>query len=139
MKNICKIYVLLTSFALFLSGFNFVFAETEVRGDLILEDTTWTKENGPYLIYETPTIEEGVTLRILPGTVVQIAADQNIDVYGNINVGSEGEEAVTFTYFPAEALNWGAINLYEGANAKFDNSKIEYGQTCIDSYGGISI
>lgn len=59
--------------SLFLFGSQVVSAEVVFggRGTVILEDTTWTKEAGPYILLGKVRVVEGYTLTIEPGTIIK--------------------------------------------------------------------
>lgn len=50
-------------------GNSLLFA-VEVEGE-ITTDTVWSPENNPYILTDQVYVNEGVTLTILPGTVVK--------------------------------------------------------------------
>ncbi|MDO9578911.1 MAG: T9SS type A sorting domain-containing protein [Candidatus Cloacimonadales bacterium] len=139
--------ILLSS--LFVAGFLFPFLlySIEVGGHLT-EDTTWSPNNNPYLVVHDVFVDEGVTLNILPGTVVKfnstILVDENdfsnFIYYNGTNIAkmllvdgkliAEGteEEPITFTRGQDSLYyHWGVIYLTEFADrCVFKYCNIEY-------------
>jgi len=75
---------------------------TDVSG-VITENTTWTKEESPYVVTSTFGIPEGVTLTIEPGVVVQSTAKEDpyvkfeeIVVRGGIHINGAKDDSVEF-------------------------------------------
>lgn len=107
----------------------------EVEGH-ITEDTTWSPDNNPYIVIHNIFVDAGVTLTILPGTIVQVysalvldgnhhdfywdggeAVAKMIWVDGKIlAVGTEQEEII-FTRYQDDESNyrWGSIYFTEGS------------------------
>ena len=71
---------------------------------LIDSSTTWTAAAGPYIIENTVTVAEGVTLTIEAGTVVQVNDGLGIYINGVLNAGG-----ATFTH--NQAGYWRGIYL----------------------------
>ena len=86
---------------LFLALYTFLptsttFASTPVSG-IIATSTIWTKENSPYVITNTLNVPYGVTLTILPGTIVKLNHAW-VDIYGTLISGTAtSSEQVYFT------------------------------------------
>jgi hypothetical protein len=83
------IFLVSAFFLLLLS--NTAYAETYAPGT-ITEDTTWTKEDSPYIV-DTLTIPEGITLTVAPGAVIKLGQPGcncyvNIFVAGRMVVGA---------------------------------------------------
>jgi hypothetical protein len=102
---------------------------TEVSGT-ISEDTTWTAENNPYIIFSTTEIASGVTLSIEPGVVVVMKNSGDMFfVKGNIIAHGTEENNIIFD-------GWETSNFFDsdwGANANLD---MEY---CVFQRGGCFI
>ena len=124
----------LFSFLIF-SLFFFCLFSIEVGGHLTA-DTIWGPENNPYLVIAGIYVDVGVTLTILPGTVVKFNADyyddlgddqfyfQNgeepiakfIRVEGSIIAEGTEQDSIIFTRMQDEEYyHWGTIYLPEGA------------------------
>ncbi|MCK4694636.1 MAG: hypothetical protein KAT74_02685, partial [Candidatus Cloacimonetes bacterium] len=106
-------------------------------GGHITEDTTWSPDNNPYHVIDDVFVDEGVTLNILPGTIVKfnaalLASYQDMDnfvYYNGANIakmlqvdgkliadGTE-EEPITFTRIQDSLYyHWGIIYLTEFAD-----------------------
>ena len=105
MKKTSKYFLfsLLVFFFCFIFSFNFVLAQTDIQWGNISEDTVWTKEGSPYVIYSPSdcsvvlTIDTGVTLTIEAGTVVKFDYCQSINVLGKLITKGTSDEKVYFT------------------------------------------
>ena len=60
-------------------------------------NTTWTKENSPYIIKSSVIVKEGVTLIIGEGTIVKFDSGSALLVDGAISVNGEDSDPVYFT------------------------------------------
>src|SRR3989344_5501393 len=90
------VFVALLSILLF-SFAHKAFAVTFVDAEII-EDTTWTKAESPYIIVERDTyIPPDVTLTILPGAVIKFKENKSLLVEGKINAEGTGAEPIYFT------------------------------------------
>ncbi|MDP8203130.1 MAG: T9SS type A sorting domain-containing protein [Candidatus Tenebribacter mawsonii] len=107
----------------------------EVGGHLT-EDTTWSPDNNPYLVTSGVYVDAGVTLTILPGTIVKFYADYYDDlgddqfyfhngeepiakfirVEGRIIAEGTEQDSIIFTRMQDEQYyHWGTIYHPEGA------------------------
>ncbi len=75
-----------------LSAFSIAYA-IEVGGHLI-EDTTWSPEDNPYLVTSGLYVDVGVTLTILPGTIVKFYSDYYDEIGDDQFYFQGGEESV---------------------------------------------
>lgn len=72
-------------------------AQTEVSG-LLSSSTVWNAANGPYIVTDDLTIPEGMSLTIMPGTVVKFNDFwDNIVVNGTLNAQGTAVSPVYFT------------------------------------------
>ena len=142
---------LIFSFSLLLFYQN-VFAQTDINSDIISTDTVWTKAAGPYVIYQTPTIEVGATLTIEPGTIIKSDLLEGVDVYGRLVTDGTAGDPVYFTSLYDDSVggdtdgdgglitpnsgDWEGINLFDGGSLEIKNSKIDYAYIGIDSEYG---
>lgn len=71
---------------------------TEITED-INKDTIWTKEESPYLVYNSILINEGVTLTIEPGVVVKFNPENKSALYvlGDIIANGSKDNPIYFT------------------------------------------
>ena len=90
-----KIFIFLIFTILFFAGYDRAFALTYIEND-ITEDTTWTKENSPYVLY-SPIVYPGVTLTIEPGVVVKVLTNSNLYIEGTLIANGTPEEEIYFT------------------------------------------
>ena len=124
------------SFLIFIL-FAFDLSSIEVEGHLT-EDTTWSPDNNPYHVIDDVFVDEGVTLNILPGTIVKFNAaplvnENSINDYfvyyngsnvakmlwvdGKVIANGTEEELITFTRFQDSLYyHWGIIYLREEAD-----------------------
>ncbi|NQT65595.1 MAG: hypothetical protein HQ554_05410, partial [FCB group bacterium] len=119
----------------------------EVGGHLT-EDTTWSPDNNPYLVTSGVYVDAGITLTILPGTIVKFYADYYDDlgddqfyfhsgeepiakfmrVEGRIIAEGTEQDSIIFTRMQDEQYyHWGTIYLPEGADrSSFKHCLFEY-------------
>ncbi len=72
-------------------------ADTNVFGE-IATDTTWSPSGGVYVLINEVYVPAGVTLNILPGTIVKVATAVHLVVEGGeLNIGGTEEEPVILT------------------------------------------
>lgn len=67
---------------------------TNVSG-LISSDTIWTKANSPYNLTESVTVNPGVTLKIEPGTVVNLNS-YYLQINGTLNARGTNSDPINF-------------------------------------------
>ncbi|MFB6095125.1 MAG: right-handed parallel beta-helix repeat-containing protein, partial [Halodesulfurarchaeum sp.] len=81
----------------------------------ITQNTTWTREEGPYRIVSNITIGPDATLTIGPGTAVQVAEGVRVRITGNLL--ARGSPARRITISSPQAApgrgTWGTL-LFEG-------------------------
>ena len=63
---------------------------------LISSDTTWTLSNSPYYITDNVNIQQGVTLTIEPGVIVNFFDDKYLKVEGNIIASGTSTQTIEF-------------------------------------------
>ncbi len=63
----------------------------------IAQDVVWDIKGSPYIINDDLTINEGVTLTIMPGVIVKMNRGRNIIVNGSISAHGSEEEKIIFT------------------------------------------
>jgi len=104
-----------------LFNYSFSFADTEVSG-LITEDTTWTKENSPYIILGKVGVDYQVTLTIEPGVQVKSGAGQDyyIKVMGKIIAVGTETNLISFTVLEENQSE------YPQHGVEFDTNKEGY-------------
>ena len=125
-------------FILFLIIFSFscqrAFAETHISGDLNI-DTTWTKENSPYVVDDSIYVSSGVTLNIESGVTVKFSPNTSLRIYGgSIQAIGTSKDKIYFTSLAEDDLNlWDGIRVSNAgdaqANLSFRNTVIRYGYT----------
>ncbi len=102
-----------------LSSFVHANAATQVSGQ-IRSNTTWTKAGSPYVLNGTIEIEDGFTLTIEPGVVIE--CDERIDVYGYLQASGTTADSITFK--PKKGKEWwGGLRFYQ---KKSDTLRFQY-------------
>ena len=142
---------LLFGFFVFIFGATFTisFAQTDINGDVISTDTTWTKDAGPYVIYQSPIVDVGSTLTIESGTVIKFDYGQDLTVLGHLLVNGTSDEQVYFTSLYDDFIggdtdldeglmepynnDWTGIQISGGGTYSINNSFISYAETAIFS------
>ncbi len=141
-----KCIFLFFAFCFFPFPFSFLLS-IEVGGHLT-EDTIWSPDNNPYLVTSGVYVDEGVTLTILPGTLVKFNAalfDEHtppefmfsggnepiakfIKVEGRIIAEGTEQDSIYFTRIQNENYyHWGTIYITEDAQpCSFSYCHIEY-------------
>lgn len=66
-----------------------------IAGGTISQDTVW--DGGTYVVQRDIEVAEGVTLQIMPGTIVKVNAQIQIDVQGTIAAQGISEKPIVFT------------------------------------------
>ncbi len=111
-----KVSYLLFSFFIFVVVFSFApkaFAFTTVTDD-IAEDTTWTQNQGPYIVGDFVAVLPNATLTIEPGVVVKFDFNDGLYILGSIKVDGTSLEKVSFS------------SLYDSIGADLYNDCFEY-------------
>jgi hypothetical protein len=144
----------------FVISLNFIQA-IEVSGHLT-EDTTWSPENNPYEIVNNLYVDTGVTLTILPGTIIKIKSKllTNSDIfmqnfyYSDNNdtakliwvdgqIIAEGTVENPIQFLPSQELrnyHWGIIYIREEADAcSFKHCEFYNSSAIIIALGNIPI
>ncbi len=114
----------------------------------INEDTTLTKEDGPYVINSSVTIADGVTLTIEPGTIMKFGNGAALIIRGDLNFSGTEENPVVFTSIyddhyggdtngdgnatTPDAGDWQGIQFYDDdGNSILQYAKIQYASQSI--------
>ena len=121
-----------------------IYADVLIENN-ISHDTIWTQELSPYIITKDITVEEGVTLKIEPGTKIIFQSSSNpskkgyfLKINGILIAQGEINKPIVFT---AEDIEnpWGTIAFMETSSGwdslSSTGSVIE---NCIIEYGGIT-
>ncbi|HPR18438.1 MAG TPA: FlgD immunoglobulin-like domain containing protein [Candidatus Cloacimonadota bacterium] len=118
---------------------------TEVSGH-ISQDTTWSPGNNPYIVVDNIWVDQNVTLRILPGTIVKFETStyptggdyfygdgyseaKFMKVSGRIIAAGTVQDSIVFTKnCDATDRRWGVIILdyLSDDDSIFDHCRIEY-------------
>jgi YVTN family beta-propeller protein len=78
----------------------------------IATDTVWTEAGSPYVVTDTLTVSEGVTLTIQPGVVVKFDAGKSLIVHGKLLAVGTPTQPILFTSnVTPTASTWGEIRL----------------------------
>ena len=109
-----------------------VIAQTQTGG-AIVSDTTWQASNSPYLVNADIIVDQGATLTIEPGTVVQMGAGLSFAVK-NGALNAKGTAALPIVWTSASGTpapgNWGQLIFGPGTNSAatiVEQAQIRYG------------
>ncbi|MFA6301097.1 MAG: hypothetical protein WC609_01965 [Candidatus Paceibacterota bacterium] len=146
--------VLLFLFIFFVSFSPKVFAFTSVD-DNIMEDTTWTQDQSPYVVGTSIVVPADVTLTIEPGVVVKFSGGSLI-IDGAISASGTSAEPIYFTSYQDDSVggdtnedngeyspdegDWDCI-LIESLTAQsiFDHVNMRYSANGLILYEGSSV
>lgn len=94
----------------------------------ITTDTVWTEAGSPYVVTDTVTISNGVTLAIQPGVVVKFDAGKSLIVRGRLDATGTLTKPILFTSNITPTANtWGEIRLDQATPAStLSYCQIEY-------------
>ncbi len=115
-----KPFLILTVF-LSMFIFNNSFAETYIEDNIISVDTTWAKENSPYILGGDIIIDSGVTLTIESGVIVKILNNSYINVFGSLFSNGQDEN---ISFITDEGSVWGGIYVADGGRLDIKNNII---------------
>ena len=95
----------------------------------LADNTTWSPQEGPYIITGELNIPSGVSLTILPGTSVFFDPDAKMNINGRLIAEGSQYELIRFTRTPGTKGTWGGLQF---ADTMQDNrisyAVIEYGR-----------
>jgi hypothetical protein len=63
---------------------------------IISQDTTWTRENSPYMLTDDVVVSNGVTLTIQPGVTV-LVGDHVLQIYGTLKAQGTSDTVIVFS------------------------------------------
>jgi len=89
--------------------------------DAIESDTTWKKENSPYILSKDFEIKSGATLTIEPGVDIKLDNNVQIKVNGSLNAVGSAEQPISFSNISEN--KWLGINFVSGTADKNNNFK----------------
>ncbi len=116
---------------------------TNVCGSIAV-DTTWTPAESPYVLTCDVTINSGVTLDILPGTIIKFnSSSRRLIVNGNLHALGSSSARIYFTSYKDDSIggdsngdgdstspapgDWNTILINDTGTASFNYSDIRYG------------
>ena len=117
--------LILSPYSLGLPAIKFIKAGTTIDFDEITQDTVWTKENGPYLVFDNLFVRSGATLLLEAGTIVKFKFNKNIFVQGRIETSGTPEDMVVFTSINDDAHGGKSVSWSSGDPAPGDWSSIQ--------------
>ena len=122
-------HIIITGLFLTIFSISAAFADTDVSGD-IASNTTWTRDNSPYIVTGNVSILTGVTLTVDDSVTVKFDSSRRLYVYGTLNANGS-TYGITFTSSNGSPSpgDWNHIQIgnatYSGS-ATFQNCQIEY-------------
>ena len=100
------------------------------RTRILTENTTWTTQDGPYVITGEFIVPFGVELSITPATMVYFESDASIIIKGRLIAEGSEYEPIHFTRTPGTIGTWDGIHFI---NTIRDNrityATVEYGRS----------
>ena len=114
-------------------------AVTSISGT-ISADTTWAA--GVFYISNNTTVSSGVTLTILPGVIVKVAANRSLQINGTLEAGGTAIAPIVFTAYTDDSFGgdsngdgassgtpgyWNRLYFENSANSTLENVVIRYG------------
>lgn len=91
-------------------------------GGVLTENTIWTKANNPYIVVESVTVPQNITLTIEPGVLVFVKVNQTIRINGTIIARGTTQDSI---YFHNEGTKWYGIIL-DNVNSELDDEQNYY-------------
>ena len=128
---------------------NVIHAETRINGAVISTNTTWKKENGPYIISGYVLVDSGALLNITAGTIVKFEKDAQIGVVGRIILGGTPISKVYLTSLYDDNIGgytehgwgklpqnnkWQGIEVLSGGNLQVNYTDIYYSNEVFNFY-----
>ncbi|MFA5652072.1 MAG: right-handed parallel beta-helix repeat-containing protein [Candidatus Paceibacterota bacterium] len=142
---------------------NQIFAQTDIYGGIISQDTIWNKDGSPYVIYAPVEgdsafiVGAGSTLTIEAGSVVKFDYSQLMNVQGKLVVNGTADEKVYFTSLYDDSIggdvdgdegliepyntDWMGIQISGGGSIEINNTVISYAESALtldSSFGEIN-
>jgi hypothetical protein len=112
--------LLVSLLALFVSWFP-GHAQVPISG-VITQNTTFSKDNNPYIVVEDVIVPEGITLTIEPGTLIEFQPFRKLTVKGTMIAAGTEEDSVFFSVFnKPNDLPWMGLE-FENAHTQVDPS-----------------
>jgi hypothetical protein len=103
--------------------------QVNLSGDSLADNTTWSPQEGPYIITGELNIPSGVSLTILPGTSVFFDPDAKMTINGRLIAEGSQYELIRFTRTPGTNGAWGGLQFADTMqDNRFSYAVIEYGR-----------
>jgi parallel beta-helix repeat protein len=91
---------------------------TVITGN-ITTNTVWTPQGSPYVIQNDISINQDITLTIMPGTVVKFNYNKGLTINGTLNANAEMGDKIYFTSIRDDAV--------DGVDVENDGNKVPTG------------
>jgi pimeloyl-ACP methyl ester carboxylesterase len=118
------------------------YADTSVSG-ILSGSAVWTKENSPYVVNNTFTVNTGATLIIEPGVVVKMSPNYFFYVYGTLQAQGSSTDSIIFTSIKDDSVggdtngdgdmstpvpgDWLPLNFLYASKGQLSNVNFRYG------------
>ncbi len=126
------IFVAVVSAIVFLP--RIVYARTEIEGQAISQNTSWSAASGPYDIVGAVTIEKGATLTIHAGSTLNFSGGGRFEVKGSLLIQGTTKNPIQMNSRGSQASF-----TVQGGELDIDNAKISVGSKIIDAYASSTI
>ncbi len=135
MEKLIRSIIILT-FSLFFV--DFLSAQTDVSGNV---RGVWTTSGSPYLVTDTIYVQDGDTLIIEPGVIVDFQGHFQFYIYGYLQAVGTETDSICFTTNPAmNPERWGGLRFdHSDDSCIIQYCRIEYGKamgSCPHNRGG---
>lgn len=124
-------------FAFLINPLASVLGKTHVEGHIV-QDTTWTSTDSPFVVIRDVVIDANVTLTIEPGVEVRFGGNFSLDVMGKLIADGTEEEPISFTSnkLQPEKGDWITINFTSMQPSHLEHCIIEYAKNGITIENG---
>ena len=100
----------------------------------VVNDTTWTVANGPYIVNGRIDVQAGATLTIEPGTTIQFAGG-SLNVSGTLVAQGTSDLPIWFVRQPGSNGFWQGIQFRNSDDNRVSHSTIRHAQTLDGAIG----
>ncbi|NVK64985.1 MAG: right-handed parallel beta-helix repeat-containing protein [Flavobacteriales bacterium] len=123
-----KMQLQIFSIVFLLISVSFTIAQTAIPAGNV--SGTWTAANSPYQVQGLIVVQDGQTLTVEPGTIIQFGATGRLRIKGNVLASGTSLDPITFTA-QNQVSGWKSIFM-DSVNVASDSTIFEY---CTIEYG----